>query len=64
MKTYRIQVKHDAGSVLLTVRAFSIAAAQDAICAAEGCPKSALGYWEVVPTSRQTKRTQNLMRSI
>jgi hypothetical protein len=64
MKTYQIQVKHDTGSTVLSVRAGSISAAQDMVCAAEGCPKSALGYWAVVPTTKHVKSTQNLLRCI
>lgn len=64
MKTYEIQLKHDAGEVIIRTRATDISAAKVIVCAAERCPPSAIGWWRIVPTPCQIKRTQNLMRGL
>lgn len=64
MKTFEIQVKHDNGETVLRVRARNIDAANEMVMQAEGCPRSALGWWRVVPTAAQIKKTKNLLRNL
>jgi hypothetical protein len=64
MKTYRIQVKHDSGEMVLRVYARNIQAAKEMIMAAEGCPECAIGWIAIVPTPKQIQKTKNLLRSL
>ena len=48
---YKFKVKHDEGSILLTVTASSEEAAKTAIMAAEHCPESALKLVSSTPLS-------------
>ena len=63
MKTYEFTLKHDKGIVTLRTRARNLQTAQDIICKAENCPKSAIQWWRVVPTQKQIQRTKSLMNN-
>ena len=64
MKTYEITLKHDSGEITIRTSATDIGTAIQNVCNAENCPKSAVKYWRVVPTKKQIKKTQSLLRSI
>lgn len=53
MKTFIAKVKHDRGTTRLKVTAGSVAAARQAIKAAEGCPD-----WAIVSLKEQDKKGQ------
>lgn len=64
MKTYDITLKHDSGSATHRISAESFDAALTRLCDLEKAPKSALHWWAIVPTARQIRRTQSLLRCI
>lgn len=64
MKTYEITLKHDKGEIKIRTRSTDIGTAMQIVCKAENCPLSAVKTWRVVPTKKQIKKTQNLLRSI
>ena len=64
MKTYEISLRHDSGSVTIRTRASNIETAMKMVCDAEKAPLGAIKHWRVVPTARQIKRTQSLLRSL
>jgi hypothetical protein len=64
MKAYNVTLRHDAGEVTLMIRADNYQAAQQRACTIEGAPLSAVKSWAVVPTTRQIRRTKNLLRCL
>ena len=64
MKTYELTVKHDNGEVTIRVRARNVEMAHQMVENAEGCPRSAIYTWRIVPTKKQIQRTKNLLRGI
>jgi hypothetical protein len=64
MKKYEFALQHDNGELIIQTRARNITIAMEIICKAENCPQSAIKWWRVIPTAKQIKKTQNLMRGI
>jgi hypothetical protein len=63
-KTYALTLRHDSGTVEIRIAASSLASAKQRVLDAERAPESAIQSWRIVPTARQIRRTQNLMRCI
>jgi hypothetical protein len=64
VKKYEIRLKHDNGEITIRTSATDIGTAIQNVCKAENCPKSAVQSWRIVPTKKQIKKTQSLLRSI
>lgn len=64
MKQFEFEIKHDNGTITLRTFARNLEEAQNVICKAEDCPRSALGYWRIVPTKKQLAKTKRLMQNI
>ncbi len=66
MKTYEIEI-HRADSVLTRVSADTLADAKQQAADINGVDANdakSFGYWRIVPTAKQIRRTQSLLRSL
>lgn len=64
MNKYKIEVKHDNGTVNVTVTAQNIESAISQVMNFENCPRSAIGSWLKVPTNKQLAKTKRLLQNL
>jgi hypothetical protein len=64
MNQYEIVLKHDGGKKVFRVGAINIHRAKQILLDAERAPMSAIETWRVIPTAKQIKKTQNMMRNL
>lgn len=64
MKIYEFNLKHDNGTVTLRYQDNTLKEAQKRLMEDEKCPLSAITSWHIVPTQKQIRKTQNLMRGL
>ena len=64
MKTYEFTLYHDNGKTKIRVTAGNLERAQKLLMIAEDCPISAIQSWRIIPTAKQIKKTQSLLRGI
>ncbi len=66
MKTYEIQI-HRKDSVVTRVQADSLTEAKQIAAAFEGVDANnaeSFGYWRIIPTAKQIRKTKSLMRGL
>lgn len=64
MKTFEFKLHHNSGPVTMRLKADNLERAKDTVLSIEQAPESAIKSWRVVPTAKQIRQTQNMMRGI
>jgi hypothetical protein len=63
-KQFKFEIKRNNAITSIRVFAKDFESAKDLVCKAEGCDRSAVMSWVVVPTKKQLAKTKRLMQGL